>query len=170
MNETYLRELFGRMRNGDREAFECVYQELAKPIYTICYRITQSKETAEDITHDVFVKLYNAPPDASVRNIRAWIFQMARNLAIDGLRKNVKWDGQSSKTHLMDSVERMHLRMDMEAAFAKLSGEEREILALYLNGQLGFREIADIVKLSVPAVYRRYRKALKKIQMELNGG
>ena len=50
MAEINLRELFARIQNGDIESFACVYQELKQPVYTICYRITQSKETAEDIT------------------------------------------------------------------------------------------------------------------------
>ena len=85
--EINLQALFCRIANGDREAFSCVYQELKRPVYTICYRITGSKESAEDITHDVFVKLFMSPPAPSVQNIRAWIFRMARNLAIDALRK-----------------------------------------------------------------------------------
>ena len=71
VNEINLRDLFSRVHNGDQEAFGHVYQQLSQPVYTICWRITQSKETAEDITHDVFVKLYSTPPDNSVRNIRA---------------------------------------------------------------------------------------------------
>ena len=170
MNEINLRELFNRVQNRDQEAFVRVYLELSKPIYTICWRITQSRETAEDITHDVFVKLYSTPPDASVQNIRAWIFQMARNQAIDTLRKSGRTVERNLDFHNADSLDRIHFRMDIEAAFAKLPREEREILALYLNGHLNFKEIAGIVKLSLPATYRKYRKALKKIQTELNGG
>lgn len=170
MNEINLPELFSRVQNGDQEAFMQVYQELSQPIYTICCRITQSRETAEDITHDVFVKLYSAPPDTSVKNIRAWIFQMARNQAIDALRKNARTVDQNLTFHNADSFDRIHLRMDIEAAFAKLPREDREILALYLNGHLKFKEIAGIVKLSLPTTYRKYRKALKTIQTELIGG
>lgn len=168
MNEINLRELFSRVQNGDREAFARVYEELSRPVYTICWRITQSRETAEDITHDVFVKLYSAPPDASVRNLRAWIFQMARNRAIDALRRNTR----TAELDFVpaDSFDHIHFRMDLEAAFGKLPREEREILALHLNGQLNFKTIASIVNLSLPATYRKYRKALKTIQTELNGG
>ena len=170
MNETTLRELFSRIRNGDSEAFGLIYRELSQPICTICWRITQSRETAEDITHDVFVKLYTTPPDNSVQNIRAWIFRMARNQAIDALRRNARTAEARNDLHRTDPFDRIHIRMDLEAAFAKLPSEEREILALHLNGQLHFRQIAKIVGLSLPAVYRKYRKALKQIQTELNGG
>jgi len=170
MTELNLRELFARVRDGDREAFVCVYQELKQPVYTICCRITQSKEAAEDITHDVFVKLFSAPPDDSVRNIRAWIFQSARNLSIDALRKQARMGEQEGEAGAPDAYDRIHLRMDIETALGRLPPEEREILTLHLNAGLKFKEIAGIVSLSLPAVYRKYRKALKRLQTELNGG
>lgn len=170
MNETDLREYFNRIRDGDQEAFERIYQELEKPVYTICLRILRSREAAEDVTHDVFLRLYTAPPDDSVRNIRAWIFQSARNLSIDGLRKSARAGQQEEEPHAADDFSRIHVRMDLEAALGKLPAEEREVLTLHLNADLNFREIAGIVGLSLPAVYRKYRKALKRIQTELNGG
>ena len=168
--EINLRELFTRIRNGEIDAFACVYHELKQPVYTISYRITQSKETAEDITHDVFVKLFSSPPDASVKNIRAWIFQMARNLSIDALRKKSRMAEQDKEICIVDSYDRIHLRMDMETALRKLPCDEREILTLHLNADLNFKEISKIVNLSLPATYRKYRKALNCIQTELNGG
>lgn len=133
MTELNLQEMFVRIQNGDKESFERVYQELKKPVYTICYRITQSKETAEDITHDVFVKLFRSPPDASIKNIRAWIFQMARNLSIDALRKKSQMSEQEEDANILDYYNHIHLRMDIEAALRKLPREECEILTLHLN-------------------------------------
>lgn len=170
MAEMNLEALFARMQNGDKASFASVYQELKQPVYTICYRITQSKETAEDITHDVFVKLFRSPPDASVKNIRAWIFQMARNLSIDALRKNALTAQKDEQRSIMDAYDHIHLRVDLEAALRKLSCDEREILTLHLNADLNFKEISDIVGLSLPATYRKYRKALKHLQEDLNGG
>ena len=170
MTDLNLRDMFSRIQNGDKESFVRVYQELKQPVYTICYRITQSKETAEDITHDVFVKLFRSPPDASVKNIRAWIFQMARNLAIDALRKKSMMAEQEEDANIPDDFNHIHLRMDIESALRKLPREEREILTLHLNAGFSFKEISGIVNLSLPATYRKYRKALKAIETELNGG
>lgn len=170
MAKTNLRELFTQLKKGDRDAFTRIYQELKQPVFTICYRITQSKETAEDITHDVFVKLFRCPPDASVQNIRAWIFQMARNLAIDVLRRNTRTAEQDNPGSIEDICEPIHLRMDVETALGRLPRQEREILTLHLNAELSFKEISHVTGLSLAAVYRKYRKALKSIQAELNGG
>ena len=170
MTEMNLQDQFARIRSGDRETFSCVYQEMKQPVYTICYRITGSKETAEDITHDVFVKLFRSPPDASVKNIRAWIFQMARNLSIDALRKQLRTAELDELSDTEDPYRPIHMRIDLEAALRKLPCEERDILILHLNADLNFKEIAGIVGLSLPATYRKYRKALKHVQTELNGG
>ena len=170
MTETDLQALLESIRAGDRDAFATVYQHLKQPVYTICYRITGSKETAEDITHDVFVKLFRSPPDASVNNIRAWIFQMARNLSIDALRKQSRMAEQGEPICTEDPYPPIHLRMDLETALRKLSCDEREILTLHLNADLSFKEIASIVGLSLPATYRKYQKALKHLQEELTGG
>ena len=170
MVEMNLSELFARMQSGDINAFAAVYQALKRPVYTICYRITQSRETAEDITHDVFIKLFRSPPDASVKNVRAWIFQMARNLSIDALRKESRRSDWDAPMEIEDPYPHLDLRMDIEAALGNLSCDEREILTLHLNADLNFREISHIIGLSLPATYRRYRNALKLLQKALNGG
>jgi RNA polymerase sigma-70 factor (ECF subfamily) len=170
MAETNLQELFVLLEKGDRDAFSRIYQQLKQPVYTICYRIVQSRETAEDITHDVFVKLFRCPPDASVQNIRAWIFQMARNLSIDALRKESRRSDRDAPIEIEDPYPHLDLRMDIEAALGNLSCDEREILTLHLNAALNFREISHITGLSLPATYRRYRNALKLLQKALNGG
>lgn len=169
MNEIELQNLFRRIQNRDQEALGQLYQELSQPIYTIACRITKSRECAEDITHDVFVKLYSAPPDPSVKNIRAWIFQITRNQSIDFLRKNAR-TAQSGMEGVSDSYEHLHSRLDLEAALNALPQQEREILTLHLNAELSFKDISRIVGLSQAAVYRTYRKALKTIQGKMNGG
>lgn len=168
MADMSLKFLFSRVREGESEAFEQIYQQLKQPVYTICWRIVQSKETAEDLTHDVFVKLYVTPPDSSVVNIRAWVFRIAHNLAIDSLRKEHGSDIE--KEQAVEESRQIHMRLDLEAAMNKLPCLEREILSLHVNAGLNFGEIGIILNLSLPATYRRYRKALKTLQCELNGG
>lgn len=170
MAQSDLNELFSKIRYGDKDAFSLVYQDLKQPVFTICWRITQSRETAEDITHDVFVKLYTSPPGSSVKNVRAWVFRMARNLSIDSLRKKTNIAQQEDQTVSRDEYSQIHMRMDLESAISKLSCEEREILSLHLNADLSFNEIAQILNLSLPATYRKYQKALKSLSTKLNGG
>ncbi len=170
MTESNIKEAFARLRGGDREAFVQIYHTLKQPVFTIACRIVQSKEAAEDITQEVFVRLFLLPPDPSVRNPRAWVFQMARNLSIDTLRKKKHTDMEGLTLAAEDVLDDAILRWDIEAAIAKLPPDAREILSLRLNGELRFHEIARITDSSVSAVYRGFRKALKALRELLDGG
>ncbi|MBQ9767888.1 MAG: RNA polymerase sigma factor [Lachnospiraceae bacterium] len=170
MDKTNLNELFAQLQRGDKDAFTQLYHDLKQPVFTIIYRIVQNQTTAEDLTQNLFVKLFTAPPDATVKNPRAWIFQTAHNLAIDALRK-IQPVGLDDVT--LASEERMNaivIKTDLERAIATLSPTEREILSLRANGGLGFQDIARITEKSLSAVYRSYRKTLKTLQTLLNGG
>ena len=170
MDKTNLSELFPRVQRGDKDAFTQLYHDLKQPVFTIIYRIVQNRTTAEDLTQDLFVKLFVSPPDTTVKNPRAWLFQVAHNLAIDALRKaqpaNIDDITLASPEH-MDSIV---VKTDLERGIAALSCTEREILSLRLNAELGFQDIAHITGQSLSAVYRNYRKTLKTLQALLNGG
>ena len=170
MNEVRLKEYFLLVRQGDKEAFAHIYNELKQPVFTIVCRIVQSKEIAEDITQDLFVKLFVSPPDSSIRNVRAWIFQMTRNLAIDALRKGQCMDIDDVDIAEVDKLDGFLVRWDIEAAMRRLPCVEREILSLHINGELTFLEISRIVELSLPATYRKYRKAIHTLRERLGGG
>ena len=164
-----IKEYFSRVRRGDKEAFAYIYNELKSPVFTIACRIVQSKEAAEDITHDVFVRLFASPPDPTVKNPRAWVFQITRNLAIDVTRAKQSVSLDDVQLSAEDDFDDTLIRLDIETAICRLPREEREILSLHLNGLLGFSEIAHIVGLSLPAVYRKYRKAIGTLQKYLGG-
>ena len=170
MFETDLKEYFSRVQNGDKDAFAQIYNELKQPVFTIVCRIVRSKEIAEDVTQDVFVKLFVSPPDSSVRNPRAWIFQMTRNLAIDALRKGQCMDIDDVDIAEVDQLDGFLLHWDIEAAMRSLPCAEREILSFRLNVELTFLEISRIVELSLPATYRKYRKAIHTLRERLGGG
>lgn len=165
-----LEEYFSKLRQSDKNAFEKIYGELKTPVYTIAYRIVQSRECAEDIAHDVFLKLYKSPPSKEVKNPRAWVFQMTRNLSLDMLRKKKPESIEGDISQAYDVISDSMIRMDIEKAIGILEPREREVITLHLTCDIGFKEISIIMGESLPAVYRKYRKALKSIQKYINGG
>ena len=168
MNEKQLKDAFQKMQNGDREQFALIYEQLKKPVFTIAYRITLSQASAEDITHDLFLELLSSPPPPKVENPRAWIFKMARNLAIDALRK--KQPIEPLEESVLSGEPDFTLRLDMETAFSRLSEDERQLVALHLSAGLTFREVASIVERPLGTVLWRYRLALGKLRNLLDGG
>ena len=156
------------MADGDKNAFGAVYEELKMPVFVAVYRIVQNREAAEDVTHDVFIKMFTGA-SREIKNPKAWVFKMARNAALDLLRKR-QTEQLSDEMAAGDTIDADITRIGIESAMSKLCKEEREILTLHINADLPFKEISDITGLSLPSVYRRYRKALSKLKNELNGG
>ena len=164
MKNADLKMCISKVRAGDKEAFGEIYNELKKPVFTVSLRIAGDVSLAEDITQDVFVKLFLSPPPSSVRNPRAWIFKIARNLSIDALRKTQSLSIDETQPEISDESYKIAEKVDLMRAFRMLSSEERQIVALHLNGSLRFSDIADMMGLSLSAVYRRYKKALKTLR------
>lgn len=165
-NET-LKVYLMLLSQGDKEAFVKIYEEIKKPVYTVIFRIVSSKEYAEDITQEFFYKLYKEPPVMNIDNPRAYFFKTARNMAIDHLR-SIRETEALDQDILFEKD--LALNIDIESALLILCREEREILTLHLNCGLSFAEISNITALSLPSVYRRYKKAIKKMKKQLQGG
>ena len=68
-----------------------------------------------------------------------------------------------------DQISSVIMRMDIESAISTLPRLEREILSLHVNAELHFNEISHIVGLSLPATYRKYRRAIKTLREFLGG-
>lgn len=171
MDDDRLREALARLRSGSVAAFEQIYTELSAPLFTVILRLTGDREASEDLMQEVFLKLYRAPPGPEVRKPRAYLFQSARNLALDALRRRPREETLDVLPDLPhpDPPDPSQ-RLDLERAFAALAPQERELASLHLNGGLTFREIARITGTPLGTVLWRYRRAIEKLRILLNGG
>ncbi len=176
MTNEQLSEQLKQLQCGNMEAFEKIYNELSTPIFAIILRITQDKRLAEDILQEFFIKLYEAAAKGktspfSAKNPRAYIFQMAHNMALDALRKEPRHESLDELDELPSPADSdTEQRLDLEAALAKLTDAERQIVTLHINAGLKFREIAAITSSPIGTVMWRYNKALKRLRDILNGG
>lgn len=172
MDNHDLKLMLEEFRNGNFEAFPRIYKELKIPIYTIIYRILYDHMVSEDVMQEIFLKIYNTPPSKDIDNPRAWIFQMSRNLAIDYKRKIKDSEPLSHKVESKESSleNSISTRLDIESALMLLEAKDREIVTLRLNGDLKFREIAEITKMPLGTVLWGYRKAIDRLRVLLSGG
>ena len=164
MNDKELSARLDAVREGDMTAFEEIYSDLKTPVMTVAVRITGDRHTAEDILQEVFVKLYQSPPDPQIKKPRAYIFRMARNLAIDGIRGQQTLSLEDCEDTLQSKDPDPAGRLDIETAMTALPLEQRQVVSLHLNGGLKFREIAQITDTPLGTVLWRYRKAIKRLQ------
>lgn len=169
MDDNQLRAAIERLGRGEQTALEELFDELKTPVFTIILRIVGEHELSEDILQEFFLKLFRSPPTEPIQKPRAYLFRMARNMALDGLKKR-RDSAPLEEGHEPAECPDFAWRVAVADAFATLPLAERQIVALHLNGGLKFREIAEMMGQPMGTVLWRYRKAIGALRDILNGG
>jgi RNA polymerase sigma-70 factor (ECF subfamily) len=170
VNNSVLTQRLNAILNGDEKAFEELYTDLKVPIYTIIYRIIWNDVESEDVLQELFFKLFTSPLNpANIKNPRAYIFQMARHLAIDKIRKDTNDIPLDEITDITYPSEDIALNVDIEDALKQIHSDECEIITLRIIGGFKYREIAKIMKIPQGTVKWKYKEAIKKLKKILGG-
>ncbi|MEO7212920.1 RNA polymerase sigma-70 factor [Mucilaginibacter sp.] len=83
------RALILRIIEGDRSAFSALYSRYLPMLYRYVYLFTKSKETSEDIVHNVFIKIWEHRASLnSINCFKAYLYHCAKNLLLDEIRRN----------------------------------------------------------------------------------
>src|SRR5579864_3367577 len=88
MEEMKDHELVKQYLKGDEKSLEVLVAKYLNPIYRFVYSYVKDQQTAEDITQDVFLKVWkNAKKVDKNKNFKSWIYTIAKNTALDFLKK-----------------------------------------------------------------------------------
>ncbi len=168
MEEKQFSACMERMRSGDRSALHEVYESYIGYIYTIVLQTVSNREDAEDVTSEFFMKLWRlADTYREGKGHRAWMAAIARNMAVDLLRKTkrevlteVVTEDASDVSVEKEVIADMSLRQALDS----LKPGEREVVHLKIMGEMTFQEIADILKIPLGTVTWRYQNAIRKLR------
>jgi RNA polymerase sigma-70 factor (ECF subfamily) len=166
---------------GDEKSLEFLIAKYLKPIYSFVFRNVGSNADAEDITQEVFVKVWkNIRKFDQNKNFKPWIFQIAKNASIDFLRKKKtipfsKFDNNKGQNVLTENIasapanliENLSDKRVLAAAMQGLNKKEQKIVGLRHNQGMSFKEIAEYSKESINTVKSRYRRALKNMRKDI---
>lgn len=167
-----------KIRSGDKQGLQEIYEEYIGLIYAIVKDVLKSRENAEDVTSDFFIKLWDkADTFQSGRGHKTWITTIARNMAIDFLRKygkeEVREFSEEPETDdfykggaVPDSPVEQEVLSDMTIteALSGLKENEKQIMNMKILGDMTFQEIAGTLRISIGTVTWRYRNAVKKLR------
>lgn len=170
--------LVRRCMAGDQQAWQQLVVTQHRRIYAICYRFTGSSSDAEDLTQDVFLKLYRnlASFDGQKGSFQTWITTLARNLLVDHFRRTrvdrasdsldasltEDGDGPSMADRLADPrpsqeahAAGLELKAKIQHALAQLSPELREAVVLRDLEDMDYKEIALVLRIPEGTVKSR---------------
>ena len=166
-------ELVLRCRQGDQQAWSEIVRQFSRRIYNLAYRFTSSHSAAEDLTQEVFIRVYRSLDqyDSHLGDLANWLMRLARNLVIDDYRKRQRTPTESGddlanhEYHLpapsdspQRTLERRERRLQVLAAIDKLSHDLRECVILRDIEELTYHEIVGILKIPEGTVKSRINR------------
>jgi RNA polymerase sigma-70 factor (ECF subfamily) len=172
-------ELAYLIRNGNMPAFDVIYKKYSVRIYSFVLGIIKSKDDAEDIVQEVFIKLWDKRESIKeYLSFKSFLFTIAYNTTISVIRKRVKEKDfvalvKSKQIPLEINTHNLQLEYDelkekLDGAVDKLPRRQKQVYTLSRNEELTYKEIAEEMGISVNTVEIHMVKALNFIRVNIN--
>ncbi|MBB6236845.1 RNA polymerase sigma-70 factor (ECF subfamily) [Pedobacter sp. AK013] len=171
-------ELLRRLLSDDEEAFTSLFYSYKDKLYSFIFRITGSAEIAKDIVQDVFLKIWNTRHNAcQVENFNAFVYRMAKNAALDQLKRTSRESIAVSSLRLLanehmasdpfEDMKATEIQLKYELALKKLPKQQRVVYELHHIEGEDYVEIAKKLNLSIPTIRSHFRNALNSLKGSL---
>ena len=180
--ENIAQEVLERASQGDIGAFEQVYKTTSGFVYNVALRITRNSADAEEVTQDVFMKIYHNLKGFRFRStFKTWVYRIAVNTAINRYHKSLREQrGRVDKGGVIESLPdsssavQAAIQSDTEKSLDrlldKLSPEYKACLILREIEGLSYQEIADALKIPLNTVRTRLKRARQALLEESRRG
>jgi RNA polymerase sigma-70 factor (ECF subfamily) len=162
---------------GDQRALRALYERTHRIVFTLIVRIVDNRETAEEVTVDVFHDVWRRAPryDAADGTVVGWIMNQARSRAIDRLRfeqrkKRVPQDADVPPTAAGDPRDDFEVREQgrvLRAALAALTADERHAIEIAYFSGFTYAEVAERLQQPLGTIKTRIRSGLEKLRRAL---
>jgi RNA polymerase sigma-70 factor (ECF subfamily) len=164
-----------KAQRGDERAFSLIVRAYETPVYNYVLRLVGDRALAEDLTQEVFLRVYQGLPKFSLRcRFTTWLFQVTKNRVLDELRAVerrpravVALDDVPPLEVLDAPVERVEAMDAVWRAVNDLTVDLKMALLLRDVVGLSYTEIADSLEITLATVKWRIYKAREEVQLAL---
>jgi RNA polymerase sigma-70 factor (ECF subfamily) len=171
---------------GEKAALEQVIRLYGDSLLGYLTQLTGNRETAEDYFQQTFCKVCEKSNTFRGPNLRAWLFKIATNVAMDGFRKQKRepmlekfemddCPGQSTidyaqakmESQPLETIQKEERKLMVQQLIDQLPSGQRTILVLSYYQQLSYSEVAEVMNCSIGTVKAQMFRALKKLAEKL---
>ena len=170
------RLLLQMTRDGDVNAFNRLFNKYWKKLYRIAYSKVGSREEAEEIVQDIFIKIWEKKSELNIHNLSAYLYTSVKNRCLNYIEKKIiehkhweyykkfiiDYDDSTNKTIVFNSL------MDaIQSGMEQMSEKTKQVFKLNQLEGRSIKEIAEIHKLYEKAIEYHITSSIKKMRMYL---
>jgi RNA polymerase sigma-70 factor (ECF subfamily) len=164
-----------KAQKGDERAFTLLVRTYEAPIFNYVLRMVGNRTLAEDLTQDVFLRVFQGLRGYSLRaRFTTWLFQVAKNRVVDELRAEERRPRSYVAIEDAPRLETVDAPIELSEAIStlwraveQLSPDLKEALLLRDIAGLSYNEIADTLEVTLATVKWRIFKAREEVQQAL---
>jgi RNA polymerase sigma-70 factor (ECF subfamily) len=164
-----------KAQRGDERAFTLIVRAYETPVYNYVMRLVGDRALAEDLTQEVFLRVFQGLPKFSLRSkFTTWLFQVTKNRVLDELRANERRPRLSVALEDAPPLEVIDTPLEnieaMDAVWRSVGDLTPDLkMALLLRDVVGlsYTEIADSLEITLATVKWRIYKAREEVQLAL---
>jgi RNA polymerase sigma-70 factor (ECF subfamily) len=167
-------ELISAFKNGDISGYNEIVLKYQQQVYWVIRKMVNSHDDADDLTQEVFIKVYSALKDfREESNLFTWLYRIATNYSINHIRKQkvrntVSFEivtepiesGEKKSDEAIDEENRRKLLME---AIETLPAQQRAVFNMRYYDELSYDDISKILNKSVGGIKANYFHAVKKL-------
>ena len=164
-----------KAQRGDERAFSLILRAYETPVFNYVMRLVGDRTLAEDLTQEVFLRVFQGLPGFSLRSkFTTWLFQVTKNRVLDELRANERRPRSVAGLEDIAPLETVDAPLErletIDGLWRAVEGLSVDLkMALLLRDVVGlsYTEIADSLEVTLATVKWRIYKAREEVQLAL---
>ena len=168
-DEKLLMDIFLRLSNGEREAFDELYQNYYKLVFGVAMSVLKKEEDSADVVQNVFLKIYTLSADRFPKSAPlSWLYTVSKNEALQVIRKEKRMPFDGTLPDFAGDSGEIETVIDREAyrsLIRSLPSKEQEIVTLKVIGGFTYKEIAKLLHIPMGTVQWKYYTAVHKLKI-----